>query len=130
MTEETFTKYIVSYYMVNEDEPFYIGSPNYQNCVDFDNLKENNKIQIEKMMNYENIPIDIFDIEYKIYQYELILKIIFKWSNLPSSNLNSKIASLLNGFFKNNNDNHFLIFQNKKIYIQNLEYYDVFSNII
>jgi hypothetical protein len=130
MTEEVLTTLKVIYYMIIENEPFYIGPPNYQNCVDFDKLKEINKIEIEKMMKYENIPTDIYTIEYKIYQYELILHISFKWQNIPNLDLNSKIACLLNGFFQNNNDNHFLNFQNKKIYMHKIKYYDTFSNLI
>jgi hypothetical protein len=123
----TITTFRIIYYMNNEETgPFIIAAPNYQRCLDFENLKKINKKNIEKL--YLNI--EILDMEYKIYSYEILFEIKFKWFTQPNTQENINISKLLHSYFTNNNDNKNLIFQNKRLYIHKQTYIDLYGKEI
>jgi hypothetical protein len=123
----TVTTFQIIYYMFNEElGPFNIKPPNYQRCLEFNDLIKFNNSNIKKL-----IPgIIIYSTEYTIYDYELILEIKFKWYIEPDFNINSDISNILHNYFDNSIENKYLNFQNKKLYIHNQYYKDTYGKNI
>jgi hypothetical protein len=123
----TITTFRVIYYMYNEElGPFIIKHPNYQKCLEFNDLIKFNNHNIKKL-----IPnIIIYSNEYTIYDYELILEIKCKWFIEPDIDINYDISNILHNYFNNSIENKNLNFQNKKLFIHNKYYIDSFGKNI
>jgi hypothetical protein len=122
----TITTFRIIYYMDNEEEPFLINPPNYQRCLEFNNLVDFNNENIRDL-----IPdIIIYSNEYTIYSYELMLEIRFKWHIEPNYEKNLEISKILNNYFMNSNKNKNLTFQNKKLYVHSQCYTDSYGKEI